>query len=75
MFGAKTGQKIVLIQYKKDFVPLILSDLVHRASHITLLIICVSLDPPLLLLCRAQTVKYNLLRSGYAERLYAHWKG
>ena len=36
MFGAKTGQKIVLIQYKKDFVPLILSDLVHRASHITL---------------------------------------
>jgi len=37
VFGAKTGQKIVLIQYKKDFVPLILSDLVHRASHITLL--------------------------------------
>jgi len=36
VFGAKTGQKIVLIQYKKDFVPLILSDLVHRASHITL---------------------------------------
>ena len=38
MFGAKTGQKIVLIQYKKDFVPLILSDLVHRASHITLVV-------------------------------------
>jgi hypothetical protein len=37
VFGAKTGQKIVLIQYKKDFVPLILSDLVHRASHITLI--------------------------------------
>jgi len=38
VFGAKTGQKIVLIQYKKDFVPLILSDLVHRASHITLVV-------------------------------------
>ena len=60
MFGAKTGQKIVLIQYKKDFVPLILSDLVHRASHITLEKCC--------------KIRREILSSDLASYLARVWK-